>query len=955
MIRPLIFTACLVFIAKSSPAQLANQPPAPYWLKVGEAGTISATFQQSGPLLKAILLVAADHEIAITINDRSLGTVSALAGQPATSLDVTTSIREGENSISLATKAGGRAAAMLELNGDLARKRWVVTGKDWASAGPLASVEADPAVNPFDLKKTFDAYNSWQLAKPGAQNRATDANSFTLLPGFKAELIRSASPEEDSWVAMAFDPKGRITLAKEKKGLLRLTPGSPDVEIIDDSLKECRGLLYAHGALYANANNSKGLYRLTDANEDGVFEEVRELLHTEGGVGHGRNHLKLGPEGDIYVVNGNNVLLPSPLAQDSPLRNYGLDQLLPNPWDGTMFDGTVELPAGYILRVKPDGSEFHLIAGGLRNPLDVAFNREGEMFTYDADMERDVGASWYMPTRVLHVVPGADFGWRRGTGRFPDYYEDTLPSVVDIGLSSPTAINFGYGARFPAKYQEALYICDWTYGRIIAVHLKPKGASYTGTQETFISGRPLNVTDVCIGPDGAMWFTTGGRGTQSGLYRVTYHEAIDPVTANPNLTQEIRFRRRLESEPTSEDIVTAAASSDRFLRHAARAAMESQGTAPSVSELRAPASGWLALTRWLTAARVGDSTQRQVALEMALAAPWENIATDQRLAALRIMSVAIARGASLSEQQRMSCLATFEPRFPDADSHVTRELCRVLVFLKSTVILGKAVELLKATENSEDLLFYPLHLRYLTHGWTMESRRAMFEALNQAEKLNGASAYFKAIHDTRAEMAAALPPEQAAQLAAVIYPTKPVQLSPHALPGHTFKQWTLADLAGRLEEVSRGRSFERGRNAAITAQCVFCHKVSNDPTLPGGLFGPELVQVSARFNRQDLLDHILNPSKVIDDKFRLVTITKSDGSKVIGNLETEDDERVTLRPSPLAPDTVEIGKSMIRERAVADISPMPAGLLNPLKGDQILDLLAFLEAGGDPRHPIYQR
>jgi hypothetical protein len=272
------------------------------------------------------------------------------------------------------------------------------------------------------LKKTFDAYNSWQLAKPGAQNQATDPATLTLLPGFKAELIRSSQPGEDSWVSMAFDPQGRITLGKEKKGLLRLTlsgSGDQKMETIDDELLECRGLLYAHGSLFANANNTKALFRLTDKDGDGVFEERKELMHTGGGVGHGRNHIKLGPDGDIYVAHGNNVLIPENVAPDSPLKNYANDQLIPNPWDGSMFDGNVELPAGHILRVKPDGSKITLLAGGLRNPLDIAFNSRGDLFTFDADMERDVGTPWYMPTRVLHVVPGADFGWRRGTGRFP--------------------------------------------------------------------------------------------------------------------------------------------------------------------------------------------------------------------------------------------------------------------------------------------------------------------------------------------------------------------------------------------------------------------------------------------------------------------------------------------------------------------------------------------------------
>ena len=297
---------------------------------------------------------------------------------------------------------------------------------------------------------------------------------------------------------------------------------SSKVEVINDTLLECRGLLYAHGALYANANNSKTLVRLRDSKGTGQFDETTELLKTDGGVGHGRNHLKLGPDGWLWIAHGNNVQLPRNISTNSPLRNFAHDRLIPCPWDAGMFDGDVTLPAGHILRMKPDGSEVQLWAGGLRNPLDVAFNEHGDLFTFDADMEWDVGCPWYMPNRVLHVVPGADYGWRRGTGRWPAWYPDTLPSVVDIGLASPTAVTFGHGAKFPAKYQKALFLCDWAYGRILAVHLTPQGASYTGTSELFVGGRPMNVTDACIGPDGAMWFTTGGRGTQSGLYRVSY-------------------------------------------------------------------------------------------------------------------------------------------------------------------------------------------------------------------------------------------------------------------------------------------------------------------------------------------------------------------------------------------------------------------------------------------------
>src|SRR3954469_16190710 len=363
---------------------------------------------------------------------------------------------------------------------------------------PLATLAQSSVEKPTQQP---DAYNTWKLAlNSGA---ATDPRSIEVAPGFKIELLRSATPEEDSWVSMAFDPQGRLTIGCEKKGLLRMTlkPGGiGTVERINDSLLECRGLLFAYDSLYAVANNSKVLVRLRSSKGDDRLDEITELVHTEGGVGHGRNHVKLGPDGLLYVAHGNSVTAP-PAAPDSPLRAMADDRLIPCPWDPQMFDGEVKLPAGHILALTPDGKTVKLIAGGFRNELDLAFNEEGEMFTFDADMEWDTGTPWYRPTRVNHVLSGADYGWRRGTSKWPEYFPDSGPTVVNIGLSSPTGVLFGTGSTFPEKWRRSFFICDWAYGRILAVHLRPHGASYTGTAEPFVTGKPLNVTDAAIGPD----------------------------------------------------------------------------------------------------------------------------------------------------------------------------------------------------------------------------------------------------------------------------------------------------------------------------------------------------------------------------------------------------------------------------------------------------------------------
>src|SRR5690606_37733254 len=113
--------------------------------------------------------------------------------------------------------------------------------------------------------------------------------------------------------------------------------------------------------------------------------------------------------------------------------------------------------------------------------------------------------------------------------------------VINIGPGSPTGVAFGYGAKFPEKYENALFSCDWSYGKLYAVHLIPDGASYQAQAEEFITGTPLPLTDLVINPaDGAMYFAIGGRKTQSGLYRVTYtgeEKSSEPLADHKTLVQ----------------------------------------------------------------------------------------------------------------------------------------------------------------------------------------------------------------------------------------------------------------------------------------------------------------------------------------------------------------------------------------------------------------------------------
>jgi putative heme-binding domain-containing protein len=969
---------CLLGNVAPALAQIVTQPPVPEWIThpqnvPGQTNYFQKTFSARLPLLKAILLGAVDGRMLVKINGLVVGEIAGR--ERAMSLDVTKLIREGENILSISAQNPAGAATvscLLELNADFAKVRWLISDTGWLAAlnedmqpqvpaRSLGRVDVTPETNPFDPKRAFDAYNSWKLAL--GTNLTTDPASFTLLPGFKAELIRSAQPGEGSWVSMAFDPQGRLTLARESRGLLRLdlqNNRATKVEVIEDTLLECRGLLYAFGALYVNANNSKGFYRLRDRDGDGRFEDVQLLLRTGGGVGHGRNHVVAGPDNRIYLVHGNNVQLPKQDSFKSVLRHYQNDALIPCPWDDAMFDGDVTLPAGHILRTDPEGKSFELLAGGFRNPFDVAFNAEGEMFTFDADMEWDVGAPWYRPNRVNHVLPGADFGWRRGTAKWPDYLPDTLPSTLDIGLASPTGVEFGTKSHFPAPYKEAFFIADWAYGRILAVHLKSKGASYTATSELFMSGRPLNVTDFTFGPDGAMYLITGGRGTQSGLYRISYHGAAVPPKAKSSAerSEEAKakraraLRRQLESfyagtnsiapERILKTVWPHLGNHDSAICHAARLALESVDV--NLWQKRALAEDQvdIALTACLGLARWGGSELQEPLLDKLNRMPLARFTPAQQLQAFRIYEIACARMGKPSAVRGESMRAQLEPLYPSTAWQLNHRLCVLLVYLESPQILPKTLGLAAQTSRSEDLLQYLFNLRYVRQGWTMPQRAAYLQALARAEQQPGARDYYSVLKRLRDEFMKSLSETGQRQLEPLLNNARQSlpQLNTNVAPGQVIHEWHMADF--NLTQPPQIRSPEKGKAAFIKAQCIVCHRLGNE----GGLVGPDLSQVGSRFDKRALLESILEPSKVIDEKFRNIVFTLKDGSTLTGTIEQESETKLLVRESAFAEKAIELPKQNITRREQSTVSPMPAGLINILTREEVMDLIAFLATPG---------
>src|SRR5690606_30775246 len=112
---------------------------------------------------------------------------------------------------------------------------------------------------------------------------------------------------------------------------------------------------------------------------------------------------------------------------------------------------------------------------------------------------------------------------------------------------------------------------------------------------------------------------------------------------------------------------------------------------------------------------------------------------------------------------------------------------------------------------------------------------------------------------------------------------------------------------------------------------------------------PDLTSVGSRFSRAMILQSILEPSATLNGQYYHTEFTLRDGTVIRGTVVGVVGERLRVAPVMLVPDvTVEVAKADIASEAPSPVSPMPAGLVDTFSRDQILDLMAFLDAGGDP-------
>jgi putative heme-binding domain-containing protein len=825
-------------------------------------------------------------------------------------------------------------------------------------------------------------------SKPAA---APPAGRIRAPKGFRVDLLYSVSREtQGSWVNMTVDPKGRLIVSDQYGKLYRvvLPPiggKSEDLRIepIEVPIGEAQGLLWAFDSLYVVVNRGRkydsSLYRVRDTDGDDRLDKVERLRKLNGSGEHGPHAVILAPDGrSLYVVAGNATQLPELTGSLVP-RVWGEDNLLPRMVDGAGFMTGEKAPGGYICRVSPDGQVWDLVAMGFRNPFDIAFNRDGELFTYDSDMEWDVNTPWYRPTRVLHVTSGSEFGYRNGAGKWPAYTIDSLPATVDIGPGSPTGITFGYDARFPAKYREALYICDWSYGKLYAVHLQPSGSTYSGELEEFLAGTPLALTDIVVNPsDGAMYFAVGGRRTQSGLYRVTYDGPDSTAVAVPaegRPTFEARaLRHELERFHGRREPKAVGAAwpflghPERFIRWAARAAIEPQDPGLWRERAIAESSSPIATLNALLAVtqvsaqdpahrRKGEPAPDPALRDRILAAldrlDWDRLDHARRLDLLRVYQVVLNRFGRPDEATVARLTRRLDPHYPAPTRELNAELAQLVVYLEAPSAAAKTVALLERAPTQEEQLDYARDLRVLRSGWTPELRQAFLSWFPRAAQFKGGNSLPGFMKNIRRDALANLSESDKERFKPILEaPTAPTSPSIAGPERKFVKKWTLDELVPMVESGLKGRDYERGRAMFAAAKCYACHRFNNE----GGGLGPDLSGVAGRFSVRDLLESIAAPSKTISDQYQAVIIATADGKVVTGRIVNLNGSNLSICPDMLDPNRqINVRRENIDEMKPSPVSLMPEGLLDTLDRDEVLDLTAYLLSRGDRNDPMFKR
>jgi putative membrane-bound dehydrogenase-like protein len=406
--------------------------------------------------------------------------------------------------------------------------------------------------------------------------------------------LYAENPDIVTPIGAAVDARGRLYVVEShthspppdydgpKGDLIKVFEGQrPDgraerVSVFADDLFQAQSIAFdPKGTLFVVC--TRGLYVLHDRDGDGRSEARTRILtiapYEKRANPHGQMQgITFSPDGWLYVGRGAHV--------GGEYAWVGADgRELPGQYDG-----------GDIVRIRADGTGLERVATGFWNPFGLTVDRQGRIIAVDNDPDARG------PNRLLHIVPGGDYGYKTLFGRFGLHpylawegdIPGTLPMIYGVG-EAPTAVIDTNTARLPPEYKDSLLAAVWGEHNLALYRTTPAGSSMRATREIFLQGEghdkedsPFRPSGLATAPDGSIYisdwmliaYTTHKRGRiwkvspSAGVSTAEPRSIFAPAEPSPAVTR-LNQLYMLTAPQDYSTLRNALADDDPFIRNAA--------------------------------------------------------------------------------------------------------------------------------------------------------------------------------------------------------------------------------------------------------------------------------------------------------------------------------------------------------------------------------------------------
>jgi putative membrane-bound dehydrogenase-like protein len=798
------------------------------------------------------------------------------------------------------------------------------------------------------------------------------------------------APQIVTPIGAAVDTKGRLMVIESNTHFRQKNyqgPATDRIRIFDDTpgaAKAGRIITFYEGGPYLMnlvglrdgsvlVSSRNEIFRLADrGGKDAALEKTTlARLDTAADYPHnGLNGLAVSSDGHVY---------------------FGIGENLGGAWTLSGTDGkklSDEKGSGAVFRVDPQGRDLTLVARGFWNPFGLGFDAMGNTWAVDNDPDGRP------PSRLIHVLPGADYGFefRYGrTGMHPLQAWDgelpgTLGMVAGVG-EAPVAVVW---------QRDCLFVSSWRDHQVQIYNLTPRGASYTASAGILLAGgENFRPTGLAFGPDGSLYvndwasssYAVNGKGR---IWKVTFSQPAPPET-NDKPTEAMQRAARLRESQDTAELIAALDDPDPATAQAAQYGLSRLPATEKIewNSLTTPRQriGLLAALLWR-----GTDVQSDIApalkdendqvRQMAVRAVAEQNLTGSRDALKDLLDSQV-----LSPRLLGMTVATLNQL--DGDKSARIDSGKIDGVLLARMNLPQATDAAKATAlhmlqhshpriaidrlemwaQSPETALQLEAVRYLA-GDTDAGRFAILAKVAGDEKadpavraeaidgladdaaahsdllLQGAHDADKAVREESLRSirpaVASLTPAQKDQLAQVAKQNPaqadlvrramgvPLEARP---PETNIAAWQkILDQAPGDPDAGRRIFFHPAGPA-----CFRCHTLEGR----GKSIGPDLTMIGHSQTREHVLESILDPSKEIAPLFTLWSIKTRSGQQIDAMLLRRDGSAKEIYVDASGQETV-IPESQIVERRIGKESLMPAGLVQALTDQELRDLVALL-------------